>query len=338
MFGFKFIKTQPSQYVLAFRNGRVFREGLGLSFWYFAPNTSIVVVPTGSSSEPFIFENVTADFQDVTVQGQLTYRVADPARLSTLLDFSIGAHGRYVSEDPSNLSELLTDQVQVAVRSELEKLSLRDALGSGELMVDRVATAVRNRPTLAALGVEVLGLSILAVKPKPETARALEAETREALLRIADEATYSRRNAAVEQERAIKENELATEVAIENKKRQVREASMEAERAVQEKRMQIEREQMTGRIALEEQNKALVSLTSANARAEAEAKAFGISSMMAAFSGADTKVLQALTSAGMNPAQLMAVAFRDLADNAGKIGQLNLSPDLLREMMQAQEI
>ena len=31
----------------------------------------------------------------------------------------------------------------------------------------------------------------------------------------------------------------------------------------------------------------------------------------------------------------MALAFRDLADNATKIGQLNVSPDLLREIMQA---
>ncbi len=46
--------------------------------------------------------------------------------------------------------------------------------------------------------------------------------------------------------------------------------------------------------------------------------------------------LQALASVGMNPGQLMAVAFRDLAGNAAKIGQLNVSPDLLRERLQPQ--
>ena len=45
---------------------------------------------------------------------------------------------------------------------------------------------------------------MLAIKPKRHTARALEAEAREALLRRADEAIYSRRNSAVEQERARK--------------------------------------------------------------------------------------------------------------------------------------
>jgi hypothetical protein len=36
------------------------------------------------------------------------------------------------------------------------------------------------------------------------------------------------------------------------------------------------------------------------------------------------------------PSQLMAIAFRDLAGNAAKIGQLNVTPDLLREMLQRQ--
>ena len=57
--------------------------------------------------------------------------------------------------------------------------------------------------------------------------------------------------------------------------------------------------------------------------------------MMKAFAASDAKVLQALASVGMQPGQLLALAFRDLADNAAKIGQLNVSPDLLREIMGA---
>ena len=41
--------------------------------------------------------------------------------------------------------------------------------------------------------------------------------------RRSDEAIYARRNAAVEQERRIKESELNTEIAVEEKKRQIRE-------------------------------------------------------------------------------------------------------------------
>jgi hypothetical protein len=334
MFGLRFIKTQPTQYIIQYRNGHSRREGAGLAFWYFAPSTSIVVVPTASVNEPFIFPEVTADFQEVTVQGQITFRVADPRRTSALLNFALGPKGGYVSEDPQKLSQRLIDQVQVAMRAEVQALPLKEILISGEALVGRVSTVLRSHPTVEALGLELLGLSLLAVKPKPETAKALEAEAREALLRRADEAIYARRNAAVEQERTIKENELATEIAVENKKRQVREAQMDAERSVQERRMQIQREEMAGKTGLEEQNRALVALASANAREEADAKAYGLAAMMRSFSSADAKILQALASVGMNPGQLMALAFRDLADNATKIGQLNVTPDLLREMLQ----
>ena len=71
MFGFRFIKAQPTQHVIQYRNGEPRREGAGLSFWYFEPTSSIVLVPTASVNEPFIFEEVTADFQEVTVQGQV---------------------------------------------------------------------------------------------------------------------------------------------------------------------------------------------------------------------------------------------------------------------------
>jgi|HubBroStandDraft_1064217.scaffolds.fasta_scaffold00020_86 hypothetical protein len=334
MFGFRFIKTQPTQYVIQYRNGRPRREGAGLAFWYFAPSTTIVMVPTASVNEPFIFPQVTADFQEVTVQGQITFRIADPRRTAALLNFSLAPNGDYVSEDPQKLSQRLIDQVQVAMRAEVQALPLQAVLASGQTLVGRVAELLKSHPTVEALGLELLGLSLLAVKPKPETAKALEAEAREALLRRADEAIYSRRNAAVEQERTIKENELATEIAVENKKRQVREAQMDAERSVQERRLQIAREQMTGKIGLEEQNKNLVALASANARAEADTKAYGMAAMMRSLAGADAKTIQTLASVGMDPGKLMALAFRDLADNATKIGQLNVSPDLLREMLQ----
>ena len=327
-----FIKAQPTEYVMQFRDGRLLREGAGLSF-YFGPLSSIVLVPTASVNEPFIFEEVTADYQNVTVQGQVTYRVAEPRRAAALLNFSLDRRRRYVSDDPQKLSQRLIDQVQVAMRAELQALPLKDALASGERLVTQVTAGLRAAPTIEALGLEILGLSVLAIKPKPETARALEAQAREDLLRRADEAIYSRRNAAVEQERAIKENELNTEVAVENKKRQIQEAQMDADRSVRERRRQIEQEEMTGKISIEERKRELVDLATANTRQEADAKAYGIDAMMKAFATSDAKVLQALASVGMDPGQLLALAFRDLADNAAKIGQLNVSPDLLREIM-----
>ena len=43
MFGLRFIKAQPTEYVIQFRDGQPRREGAGLSFLYFSPTTSLVV-------------------------------------------------------------------------------------------------------------------------------------------------------------------------------------------------------------------------------------------------------------------------------------------------------
>ena len=337
MFGIKFIKVQPTTYLLQYRGGKIVRDGLGLSFFYYAPTTSLVAVPVASTDTPFIFQETTADFQTVTIQGQVTHRVGDPKRLAGLLNYTLARDGEtYASEDPEKLPERVIHVINVLARAELQKLPLREAIRASDDLVKAVKTGLVASEEITSLGLEVLGLSILAVKPTPETARALEADAREKMFREADEAVYARRNSAVEQERAIKENELNTEIAVENKKRQIRETQMDAERAVQEKKHLVQKEAMAANIGMEGERKKLVSLAAENARAEADARAYGVETTMKALAGTDARVLQALASTSMKPEQLIAFAFQELAGKAEKIGQLNISPDLLRELLAPQ--
>jgi len=334
MFGIRFIKVEPTEYVLIYQRGKVVREGAGLSCLYFGLTSSLVKIPVGSVDVPFIFEEVTADFQAVTVQGQVTYRVKEPKKLSQLMNFTLTGNGKkYASDDPQKVPQRIIQHAKVLTRASLKSLKLRDALTRSDSLGLSLQEGMQNSDVLDALGLEVIGLSILAIKPTPETSRALEAEAREQILREADEAVHARRNAAVEQERAIKENELNTEIAVENKKRQIKETQMEAEKAVQQKKRELREAEVAADIAIEEQNQELVKLSTTNAREEADAKAYSIGAVMKSLSETDPKLLQALTSVGMEPGQMVALAFKELAENSDKIGQLNVTPDLLRELV-----
>jgi len=334
MLGIRYIKVPPTTYLLQYRRGQLAREGPGLALFFYAPTTSLVAVPLASADVPFMFEERTADFQIVTIQGQVTYRVADPKRLANLMNFTLGADGAtFTSQDPTKLPQRVLHVVNVLVRAQLQTLSLRQAINASEAMVTALQAGLASSPELSTLGLQILGLSILAIRPSPETARALEAEARERLLREADEAIYARRNAAVEQERAVKESELNTEIAVENKKRQIRETQMDAERAVLERQHLLQQSDMAAQVELEAKRQDLVGLATQNARAEAEARAYGISTTMQALATADPRIIQAFVSSGMKPEQLIAAAFQDLAGKAERIGQLNVSPDLLRELM-----
>jgi regulator of protease activity HflC (stomatin/prohibitin superfamily) len=334
MFGFRYVKFQPGNHILVYKKGRVVREGVGLSFFYYVPTTSLVSVPIGSVEAPFIFETGSSDFQTLTVQGSLTFRIVDPRKAALLLNFTLDESARrYLSDDPVKLPQRLVVVAQVLTNKFIGAIGLRDALNSSEKLTETLLSGVRENGEVRSLGVEVLGLSITDVKPVAETARALEATAREEILKRADDAIYERRNSSVEQERRIKENELNTEIAVENKKRQIRETQMDAEMAVQQKKQEIDKNDLLFRVTQENERKKLVALASENARAEADMKAYAVKASMDALAGASPSVIQALAAMGMDSSRLVALAFQEMAGRADKIGQLNVSPDLLRELM-----
>jgi hypothetical protein len=315
MLGIRYFKASPTTFVLHYAGGQVKRAGVGLSFFYFAPRSTLVAVPVGSTDVPFIFNETTADFQAVTVQGHLTFRVTDPERLAGLLDYSVRPGGDYASDDPEKLPLRITYAAQNAMRAEVQGRPLRAALADADAIAQRVQATLVTTPTLSALGVELLGFSILAIKPVPETSKALEAEARERLLREADDAIYSRRNNAVEQERTIRENELKTEVAVQTKQREIEET------------------RLAGQIALEEQRRQLVATEAENSKTRADAQAYAVHATLKPLTTLDPKSLQVLAARSVDPRLLVAMAFQEIAQNATKVGNLNISPELLETLL-----
>jgi hypothetical protein len=185
-------------------------------------------------------------------------------------------------------------------------------------MIEEILSGLRRAEAVSMLGIDIFGLSVLSIKAMPEMSKALQAEAREQLLRKADEAVYARRNAAVLQERTIKENELNTEIAVEQKKREMREAQMAAE------------------IAVEEQRSVLVDHRVANETKESHSRAQALTQVLEPLKTIDWRTLLAATGGG--DAKLnIAIAFRQLAESAEKIGQLNISPDLLTTLLHTDE-
>lgn len=312
----RYMKAAPTTWVMQFKGGRLKREGAGLSFFFWEPTTTLVQVPMASVDVPFAFTEVTADFQQVTVQGQLTFRVAEPKKLAALMDYSVTPAGAYRSEDPQKLTDRLVYAAQILTRTSLQQWPLREGLTRSEALEKAVLSGLRSSEAVQMLGIEVLSVAVLSLRPTPEMARALEAEAREALQRQSDEAIYERRTAAVEQERRVKQSELETEIMVEQQRRHIRETKMAAD------------------IAMEKEREKLLEQKAANERTLADAQAYTLDKTLGPIRELDWKTLQALSTTRMDPASMIAVAFRELAENAQKIGELNMSPDLLRTLLQ----
>lgn len=334
MFGIRYIKSQPTVHLIQYRNGRIARSGTGQSFFYYSPVSTLVAVPVASIDAPFMLELVTGDFQTVTVQGQVGFRIVDAEKISTMMNFSLDASGKnYVSDDPERLANRVVTQAEIVIQQFIQSRRLQEVLNAAGDIAVSAQRVLSAQEEFAAFGLEILSVAIQAVKPTPDIARALEAQAREANLQSADDAVYLRRIASVEHEQSIREKELDTEIAVQEKQKQIEEARMEKEATVAAKRNKLNAEQMHADVLLENSKKELVEFETQNIRTRAEAEAYRLDSMMNAFNSTDPKTLQALASIGMEPAQLIAQAFSGMADNASKIGQLNMSPDLLQSLV-----
>jgi hypothetical protein len=334
MFGIRFAKFEPTLYVFRYKKGKLVDEGAGLSFFYYAPTTTLVAVPVGSADAPFIFAETSADFQELTIQGQLTYRISEPAGTAAMLNYTVDSRDySYISEDPLKLPERLVNLAQIAAKGAVKKLSLKEAIVASDEAAQKMFKILSEDAMVKSLGVQMLSLSLAAIKPNPETAKALEAETREEILKESDEAVFRRRNYAVEQERIIRESELNTEIAVENKNREIQETRLETERHTMRKQLEMQEEKLQSQIHREEENKKLVDLEVRNKRIEADSKAYALREIMKVYQEVDPAILRALTNAGIDSGRLMALAFQGIADKAEKIGNLNITPDLLNTLI-----
>ena len=296
MLGLGYFKGQPTDYIQRYSSGAIGREGLGLAFYYWRFNTQVVAIPTTSRDADFLFNEITSNFQEVTLQGQLTYRIHEPKKAAALLNLRIDPERyTYITEDLNSLAQKIINIVRIETRSEVEKRTLAEVLRDSRAIAKEVEQRVREAAALNPLGVELLSVFFLSARPSPEVAKALEAEYREALMRQADEAIYARRGAAVDEERKIKEKQLESDKT------------------------------------LEQQRQSLIDLQGANALKEAEN--CGLALEKEAQYRARGTELELAVLRGLDPRVLLAIAMRELGKNAGKVGNLTITTEMLAGLL-----
>lgn len=293
---FPYFKGQPTDYIIRYSGGRACGEGLGQAFYYWRYNTQVVAVPTQSQDASFVFNELTSDFQEVTLQGQVTFRIKDAKLAAKLFNFSIDPlTNSYLSEDHEKPGHRIANLTQIATRTEVTKRTLQETLRDASILAAAVAQTLQSGTALANMGVELLTADFLSVRPTPEVGKALEAELRESLMRKADVAIYARRAAAIDEERNIKEKELASDKALE--------------------------EQRQGLIELQGTNTLREAQNNSQARA------------VSAKAEADAARMQLAVYRDLEPRALLAHAMRELGANAGNIGNLTITTELLASVL-----
>jgi len=313
------LRGAPTVHVRHLRRGKVVHDGVGLSFW-FRPLTAVLSeLPVDDREVPLLFHARTADFQDVTVQMTVSYRLADPANAAQRLDFSIDPDtGMWRGTPLQQIAGLLTETAHQHALDLLARTALVDALADGVGEVRRrVAGGLEADPRLAQTGLEVIDVRVVAVRPQPEVEKALQTPTRERVQQDADRATFERRAVAVERERAIGENEVQTKIELARREEQL--VSQQGANA----RRTAEEEAAAAKIA----NNAWID----RERQVKEVRAEGIRAVGNA--EADVEAARLAAYRELDQHVLLGLALKELAANLPKVDSLVLTPDLLAPVL-----
>lgn len=158
---------------------------------------------------------------------------------------------------------------------------------------------------------------VVAVRPEAEVERALRTPARERIQQEADRATYERRAVAVQRERAIAENELASQIELARQEEQLVEqrgtnARREAEEGAAADAVRTEAEA--------ERRVRLAAADAEAARRTGEARAAAQAEWLRVHGDADAATLRAL-------------AVDRLAENLPRIDSVTVSPDVLTGLL-----
>src|SRR4029079_16424905 len=125
-------RGEASAHVLSYRGGRLRAIRRGASFWFLPLSTSIAEVPGDDRDQPFLFHGRTVDFQDVSAQGSLTYRVTKPELLAERVDFTIDLRrGTHLRAPLDKIALVLVQHAERHAWSYIARTPLREVLASG---------------------------------------------------------------------------------------------------------------------------------------------------------------------------------------------------------------
>ena len=309
------LRGSTTTHVQHVRNGRTLHAGVGATFWFRPLSAVLTEVPVDDRELPLLFHARTRDFQDVTVQATVTFRVTDPLTAAGRIDFAIDPeNGRWRATPLDQVAGLLTETAQQYALDQLASSDLTTALAGGVGPVRRViADGLARDPRLAETGIAVVGVRVVALRPEPEVEKALRTPTREQVQQEADRATFERRALAVERERAIGENELQTRIELAR-----REEQLVAQRGANARR------------EAEEAAAADVITTEAEARrTQTLAEAAARSTRLTGAAQAEAEAAHVAAHRDVPEAVLLGLAAQELAANLPQIETLVLTPDLL---------
>ena len=302
------LRADSISHVLHYRRATLRHSGSGLAIWFNPMSDSVAEVPIDDRDLQLVIHGRSFDFQDITAQGVLTFRAAEPAKLAQRIDFNIDlSQGTWQAQPLEKVGLMLSQLAQEYALSYIAQTPVRELLTRGVAPLrDAIEAGLRGTSTLGDMGLELVTVRISAVSPSADLEKAIEAPTREKIKQEADEAAYARRALAVEKERAIAENEMQNKIELAKREQQL------IEQQGTNAQGQAEDAARAAKISADSEAERIATVEGAKARLERERVEF---------------------LHNVPPGVLLALAAQVFASKIETIEHLNITPDMLGTLL-----
>jgi regulator of protease activity HflC (stomatin/prohibitin superfamily) len=314
------LRSDTSSHVLHYKGEKLVRSGRGVSFWFLPLSSSVAEIPVDDREVSLIVHGRSSDYQDVAVQGVVTYRVVDPRIVSQRVDFTIDlVTGAHTKQPLEKIALLLAQMSHQHAWTYIATTPVKTILAEGHARIrEAVESALREDTSIHDMGIEIVSVRVSSVAPTPELEKALEAPTREHIQQVSDEAAFARRAMAVDKERAIQENALKNQIEL----------------AKREEELIGQRGANTRQEATEKAEAERIGAAAAAARAEIEGEAKASSIRMVEGAKVDVERARIETFQDLPTSVMMGMAAQELAGKLRSIDHLNIGEGVLGPMLQ----
>lgn len=148
MFGIRHFRAEPATWVRVIRDGRVVREGAGLSVWLWGSGSSVIAVPCGIREVRFSGAREVAGIHGLTAEGRVVWQIADPESAAARLDFRLEGDG------VAQIESFLLSELKGALRD----IEVADP-NAGDAAREALA-ALRASALLGSVGAQALAVHV----------------------------------------------------------------------------------------------------------------------------------------------------------------------------------
>lgn len=204
------VSARPSEYLVVFRGGKVAqalcRQGGRFFKW---PSDAYAIVPTTLKEVVFHANQITIDSVDVRVRGMVVFRIADPLRISRLINFTDRQAGE------AKLAQMISDMCRSLAKWLVANLQLEQCIRRRK---EEIATALMRE--MAPLASEKWGVEIVTLDVQDVFVQ--DAAVFEAMqVGFRTEKQREAEMARLEAERALQTRRLSSERALEKERQEL---------------------------------------------------------------------------------------------------------------------